>query len=81
MSEICPNCGAYSFTNLRTDDDQINCYNCGEDFDPIPSEDGMFIHDPEWQEENLRRQQLNRDYESLDDGEDDPDLEDKDLED
>ncbi|MDO9049076.1 MAG: hypothetical protein Q7U66_15265 [Methylobacter sp.] len=80
MSETCPNCGAASFTDLRTDDDQITCYNCGEDFEPIPSEDGMFVEDG-LQEENARRQQLNRDYQSLDDGEEDPDLEDKDLED
>jgi len=80
MSETCPNCGAASFTDLRTDDDQITCYNCGEDFDPIPSEDGMFVEDG-WQEENARRQQLNRDYEALDDGEEDPDLEDPDIED
>ncbi len=39
MSETCPNCGAASFTDQRTDNDQITCYNCGEDFDPIPSED------------------------------------------
>ncbi|MDI1278633.1 hypothetical protein [Methylobacter sp.] len=81
MSEICPNCGADSFTDHRTDQGQITCYNCGEDFDELPSEDGMFVHEPEWQEENLKRQQLNRDYESLDDGEEDPDLDDDDLED
>lgn len=80
MSDICPNCGADSFTDIRTDDDQITCHNCGEDFEPIPSEDGMFVDD-DWQEENARRQQLNRDYESLDDAEEDPDLDDEDLED
>lgn len=78
MSEICPNCGAQSFTDITTDEGLINCYNCGEDFAPITSEDGMFVDDGQ-QEENARRQQLNRDYQSLDDGEEDPDLEDPDL--
>lgn len=64
----------------RTEDGLVNCYNCGEDFELIPSEDGMFV-DEGWQEENARRQQGNADYESLDDGEDDPDLEDPDIED
>lgn len=81
MSEICPNCGASSVTDLRTEEDLITCYNCGEDFEEIPSEDGMNVTDPQWKEENARRQQLNREYESLDDGEEDPDLEDPDIED
>lgn len=51
MFEICPNCFADSFTELRTDDGLITCHNCSEEFEEIP------------------------------DGEDDPDLEDKDLED
>ena len=80
MSDICPNCGADSFTDIRTDEGLITCYNCGQDFEEIPSEDGMFV-DAGWQQENARRQQLNREYRSLDDGEDDPDLEDTDMED
>ncbi len=79
MSEICPNCGAVSVTELRTEEELITCYNCGEDFEEIPADDGMFVK-AGWQEENARRQQLNRDYQSLDDGEEDPDLEDPDIE-
>ena len=81
MTEICPNCGATSVTDLRTDDGEITCYNCGENFEEIPdSGDGFSVADG-WQEENARRQLKSLDYESLDDGEDDPDLDDPDIED
>lgn len=80
MSETCPNCGAINFTDLRTDDGLVACYHCGEDFEEIPTDDGMFVKHG-WQEENARRQQKNREFETLDDSEDDPDLEDPDLED
>ncbi len=55
MSEICPYCHETSFTDKRTSDDNILCWNCAEEFQPIPSSDGMFV-DEGFQEENARRQ-------------------------
>jgi len=81
MIEICSHCGADNLEDIEdiyADDVFLTCRNCGESYQMIPAGDWGFTND-EWLEEALRRKQLHQYYQSLDDGEDDPDLEDSDL--
>jgi transcription elongation factor Elf1 len=81
MIEICSHCGADNLIDDAGEHDATpTCHNCGGKFEVIPAGDWGFVDD-EWSAEFRRRKQLSQDYHSLDDGEDDPDLEDADIED